>query len=405
MKPKAAVILILVLLAWPALSQAQVMALKGTSSDAFSIGYGANKRTFTNSAGTLSLDGALSIASGTVSFTTVDIDGGTIDGVALGGSSASTGAFTAMSATGQITSTLSTGTAPLSIASTTLVSNLNVDQVDGMGLVAGSDGGLAYQSSSSQVSFSAAGTTGQFMASGGATAPTWAGLASASVFVGNGSNIPTPVALSGDATLDSSGVMTIGSGAITGAEIAADAVTAAMIQQGTAGQVFMSNATPQSAWVTVTGDLTATGAGAFAIANNAVKAAQINNSEIDAAKLADAVADEILTASLAAGSETANTITCTLQVKDAQGNNLSGTFLVHWNIDDSDVGVGETALSVTVSYTNGAEWQQLTEHKKAVAFTDSTGKLEIDVTHIGANTIYLMCAVGGKVSSVTLTFS
>lgn len=33
---------------------------------------------------------------------------------------------------GQLTSTLSTGSAPLVVASTTLVTNLNADQVDGM---------------------------------------------------------------------------------------------------------------------------------------------------------------------------------------------------------------------------------------------------------------------------------
>lgn len=44
---------------------------------------------------------------------------------------ASSGAFTTLSATGQITSTLATGTAPLVVASTTKVSNLNADLLDG----------------------------------------------------------------------------------------------------------------------------------------------------------------------------------------------------------------------------------------------------------------------------------
>ena len=49
----------------------------------------------------------------------------------IGSSTASTGAFTTLSATGAITSTLATGTAPLVIASTTKVANLNVDLLDG----------------------------------------------------------------------------------------------------------------------------------------------------------------------------------------------------------------------------------------------------------------------------------
>jgi hypothetical protein len=44
----------------------------------------------------------------------------------IGSGTPSTGAFTTLSTTGQITSTLSTGTAPFSITSTTPVTNLNV---------------------------------------------------------------------------------------------------------------------------------------------------------------------------------------------------------------------------------------------------------------------------------------
>jgi len=49
----------------------------------------------------------------------------------IGSGAPSTGAFTTISATGQITSTLATGTAPFSIASTTVVPNLNVSQLLG----------------------------------------------------------------------------------------------------------------------------------------------------------------------------------------------------------------------------------------------------------------------------------
>jgi len=49
----------------------------------------------------------------------------------IGAATAATGAFTTLSATGAITSTLATGSAPLVIASTTKVANLNVDLLDG----------------------------------------------------------------------------------------------------------------------------------------------------------------------------------------------------------------------------------------------------------------------------------
>lgn len=49
----------------------------------------------------------------------------------LGATTPNTAAVTTLSATGAITSTLATGTAPLVVASTTKVANLNVDQLDG----------------------------------------------------------------------------------------------------------------------------------------------------------------------------------------------------------------------------------------------------------------------------------
>jgi hypothetical protein len=49
----------------------------------------------------------------------------------IGATTAGTGAFTTISATGAITSTLATGSAPLVIASTTKVTNLNADLLDG----------------------------------------------------------------------------------------------------------------------------------------------------------------------------------------------------------------------------------------------------------------------------------
>jgi hypothetical protein len=58
----------------------------------------------------------------------VEITGGSISGVTL---SATSGAFSTISVTGQITSTLATGTPPFVIASTTKVNNLNADLLDG----------------------------------------------------------------------------------------------------------------------------------------------------------------------------------------------------------------------------------------------------------------------------------
>ncbi len=62
---------------------------------------------------------------------TVSITGGSIDGVTLGATTPSSAIFTSVSYSGQLTSTVTTGTAPMVITSTTKVANLNADLLDG----------------------------------------------------------------------------------------------------------------------------------------------------------------------------------------------------------------------------------------------------------------------------------
>ena len=337
-----------------------VMDMKGTSRAALDIGIGSGKLTLTNTAGTLSLTSGLTVSAGTINFsgatvsnggtfTTVDINGGTIDGTAIGGAAVSTGAFSTLSATGVITSTLSTGTAPFTIASTTKVANLNVEQVDTFSLTGGSNGGIVYQQGSANMQATAAGTSGQLVVSGGSGAPTFLGLTSANLYVGNGSNVPAGVAMSGDTTISNTGVVTIASGAITASEIAASTVTAAM--------------------------------------------------------LANAVADEVVIAAASAGAEAANVIRVTLQAKDVQGNNVSGVKMVAWNLSDSASSATETAQAPVPAYVNGASWQIVTATKKEQAFTDANGALVLDVTLVGDLTIHAVFALGGKVYSQTLDFN
>ncbi len=57
-------------------------------------------------------------------------------------------------------------------------------------------------------------------------------LTSAHIFVGNGSNVATDVAVSGDITIDNAGVTTIGAGKVVASNIASDAVTTAKILDG-----------------------------------------------------------------------------------------------------------------------------------------------------------------------------
>lgn len=85
-----------------------------------------------NSLGTSSLKWNDLYVSGTVDLgSNVTINGATVDGATIGGTTAGSGAFTSISASSQFTSTVTTGTAPMVIASTTAVTNLNADMLDG----------------------------------------------------------------------------------------------------------------------------------------------------------------------------------------------------------------------------------------------------------------------------------
>lgn len=81
---------------------------------------------------------------------------------------ANTGAFS-----GQITSTVAQGTAPLVITSNTVVANLNADFVDGKSVGTLTQWGVTYASAADTITSTAAGTSGQALVSGGAAAPSW----------------------------------------------------------------------------------------------------------------------------------------------------------------------------------------------------------------------------------------
>lgn len=71
-------------------------------------------------------------------------------------------------------STQATGTAPLTVASTTKVTNLNADAVDGISIgTVTAAGGVTYATSTTAIAGTGAGTSGQVLTSGGSGAPTW----------------------------------------------------------------------------------------------------------------------------------------------------------------------------------------------------------------------------------------
>jgi hypothetical protein len=98
----------------------------------------------------------------------------------------------------------------------------------------------------------------------------------------------TAVTLSGDATIDSAGALTIANGAITNAKIAAGAgISYSKLATLNTGQIIVGNGGVPTA-VTLSGDATISSAGALTIANNAITTGKIANDAVNSAQVADA---------------------------------------------------------------------------------------------------------------------
>lgn len=127
---------------------------------------------------------------------------------------------------------------------------------------------------------------------------------------------------------------------------------------------------------------------------------------IGAGRLADAVADLIPGVDIDVGSEASDTIAVTLQVQDAQGNSNANRFLVHAWLSDSQHG-SETATAPagTVSWTTGAQLEEITTKKRWTAITDANGQAVLSIGETGAATWYLNVELDGRVyASSAITF-
>jgi len=123
---------------------------------------------------------------------------------------------------------------------------------------------------------------------------------------------------------------------------------------------------------------------------------------IDANHLVNAVADQIITAVAIVGGDVGTTVQVDIQVKDCQGNNVSGNFVLDVWVHDS-AGVltpsGTAPTSSAISGTKGYIFTAIADGVAGRYTTDSTGLLTIIFTQAGALTRYLSVGVQGKIVS------
>jgi len=116
---------------------------------------------------------------------------------------------------------------------------------------------------------------------------------SGQVIVHNSSGVPTATTVTGDVTINSTGVTAISSGVVVDADINASAAIAlSKLASGTSGQIIVANSSGVPTWVSETGDVTISDTGVTAIASGVIVDADISSSAaISRGKIANMAID------------------------------------------------------------------------------------------------------------------
>ena len=126
---------------------------------------------------------------------------------------------------------------------------------------------------------------------------------SGQVIVHNSSGVPTATTVTGDVTINSTGVTAIGSAKVTSAMIvdgtivnadinASAAIALSKLASGTSGQIIVANSSGVPTWVSETGDISISDTGVTAIASGVIVDADISSSAaISRGKIADMAID------------------------------------------------------------------------------------------------------------------
>lgn len=135
-------------------------------------------------------------------------------------------------------------------------------------------------------------------------------LTSANVFVGNGSNVATGVAITGDIGITNAGVTSIATGVIVNADVnASAAIDFAKLAALSSGNILVGSVGNVATSVAVTGDVTISNAGVTAIASGVIVNADVNASAaIDGTKISPNFGSQnvVTTGTLAAGATDIN---------------------------------------------------------------------------------------------------
>jgi len=193
-----------------------------------------------------------------------------------------------------------------------------------------------------------------------------ASLTSGNVLVGSASNVPTSVAVSGDATISNTGAVTIANSAVTNAKVSASAaIDFSKLASLTSANILVGNVSNVAASVAMSGDATLSNAGAITIASNAITTTKILNSNVTSAKVDTASVAVLWTAQQYTRTHnfSATTLTDTASILwDASQNQVASVTLT-----------ASRALANPTNMTNGAVYILIVKQNATGGFTLSYG--------------------------------
>ena len=193
-----------------------------------------------------------------------------------------------------------------------------------------------------------------------------ASLTSGNVLVGSASNVPTSVAVSGDATISNTGAVTIANSAVTNAKVSASAaIDFSKLASLTSANILVGNVSNVAASVAMSGDATLSNAGAITIANDAITTVKILNSNVTSAKV-----------------DTASVAVLGTAQQYTRTHNFSATTLtdaasIAWDASQNQVAsvtlTASRALANPTNMTNGAVYILIVKQDATGGFTLSYG--------------------------------
>ncbi len=175
--------------------------------------------------------------------------------------------------------------------------------------------------------------------------------------------------------------------AVSTAKIADDAVTQAKIAADAVGAEQLAD----------------NAVGNAALADNAIGNAELQDDAVNVAELHADVVGYLFDVTLNGADDADGTGTMTLQVKDAEGTDYGGYFLLTVWISDSSMGA--PAAQTDFSVATGTEIRELTTDACYLVQTNASGQAVMNIDTATNDTFYVMAEASGYVHSGSVTIT